>query len=62
MAHSRPQQRVTNERPAQTCRRALRAEAVVVYRRTRGSYEIDYDYCKGCGLCAVECDSTQSTG
>jgi 2-oxoacid:acceptor oxidoreductase delta subunit (pyruvate/2-ketoisovalerate family) len=20
-----------------------------------GSYEIDYDYCKGCGLCAVEC-------
>jgi len=20
-----------------------------------GSYEIDYDYCKGCGLCAAEC-------
>ena len=20
-----------------------------------GSYEIDYDYCRGCGLCAVEC-------
>jgi 2-oxoacid:acceptor oxidoreductase delta subunit (pyruvate/2-ketoisovalerate family) len=20
-----------------------------------GQYEIDYDYCKGCGLCAVEC-------
>jgi 2-oxoacid:acceptor oxidoreductase delta subunit (pyruvate/2-ketoisovalerate family) len=20
-----------------------------------GRYEIDYDYCKGCGLCAVEC-------
>ena len=20
-----------------------------------GSYEIDYDYCKGCGLCATEC-------
>ena len=20
-----------------------------------GTYEIDYDYCKGCGLCAAEC-------
>ena len=20
-----------------------------------GSYEVDYDYCKGCGLCAAEC-------
>ena len=20
-----------------------------------GQYEIDYDYCKGCGLCAAEC-------
>ncbi|MEP7178087.1 MAG: 4Fe-4S dicluster domain-containing protein [Pseudonocardiales bacterium] len=20
-------------------------------------YEIDYDYCKGCGLCAAECPS-----
>lgn len=20
-----------------------------------GSYEIDYDYCKGCGICAQEC-------
>jgi Pyruvate/2-oxoacid:ferredoxin oxidoreductase delta subunit len=20
-----------------------------------GSYEIDYDYCKGCGICAAEC-------
>ena len=20
-----------------------------------GSYEIDYDYCKGCGLCVTEC-------
>jgi pyruvate ferredoxin oxidoreductase delta subunit len=20
-----------------------------------GKYEIDYDYCKGCGICAHEC-------
>jgi 2-oxoacid:acceptor oxidoreductase delta subunit (pyruvate/2-ketoisovalerate family) len=20
-----------------------------------GTYEIDYDYCKGCGICAAEC-------
>jgi 2-oxoacid:acceptor oxidoreductase delta subunit (pyruvate/2-ketoisovalerate family) len=20
-----------------------------------GDYEIDYDYCKGCGICAAEC-------
>jgi 2-oxoacid:acceptor oxidoreductase delta subunit (pyruvate/2-ketoisovalerate family) len=20
-----------------------------------GQYEVDYDYCKGCGLCAAEC-------
>jgi Pyruvate/2-oxoacid:ferredoxin oxidoreductase delta subunit len=20
-----------------------------------GGYEIDYDYCKGCGICAAEC-------
>ncbi|MDR1125057.1 MAG: 4Fe-4S binding protein [Deltaproteobacteria bacterium] len=23
--------------------------------RTGGKYEITYDYCKGCGLCAHEC-------
>ncbi|MCB9558499.1 MAG: 4Fe-4S binding protein [Deltaproteobacteria bacterium] len=22
---------------------------------SRGSYAIDYDYCKGCGICAHEC-------
>jgi len=22
-----------------------------------GSYEIEYDYCKGCDLCAAECPS-----
>ncbi len=22
-----------------------------------GRYEIDYDYCKGCGLCVAECPS-----
>ena len=20
-----------------------------------GGYEVDYDYCKGCGICAAEC-------
>jgi Pyruvate/2-oxoacid:ferredoxin oxidoreductase delta subunit len=20
-----------------------------------GSYEVDYDYCKGCGICSHEC-------
>ena len=23
--------------------------------RTSETYEIDYDYCKGCGICATEC-------
>ncbi|HEX5295865.1 MAG TPA: NAD(P)-binding protein [Streptosporangiaceae bacterium] len=26
-----------------------------VVKLADGQYEIDYDYCKGCGLCAVEC-------
>jgi pyruvate ferredoxin oxidoreductase delta subunit len=26
----------------------------IVRRKTDG-YDIDYTYCKGCGICAVEC-------
>ena len=26
-----------------------------VVKRSDGNLEIDYDYCKGCGICAVEC-------
>jgi 2-oxoacid:acceptor oxidoreductase delta subunit (pyruvate/2-ketoisovalerate family) len=26
-----------------------------IVKLSDGQYEIDYDYCKGCGLCAVEC-------
>lgn len=24
-------------------------------KENNGFYEIDYDYCKGCGICAAEC-------
>jgi Pyruvate/2-oxoacid:ferredoxin oxidoreductase delta subunit len=24
-------------------------------KRKKGRYEIDYDYCKGCGICFEEC-------
>lgn len=26
-----------------------------IIRRTDGGYEIDYEYCKGCGICVTEC-------
>jgi len=26
-----------------------------VIKTVPGSYRIDYDYCKGCGICAAEC-------
>jgi pyruvate ferredoxin oxidoreductase delta subunit len=27
----------------------------VIHSTTSGGLEIDYDYCKGCGICAKEC-------
>jgi Pyruvate/2-oxoacid:ferredoxin oxidoreductase delta subunit len=26
-----------------------------VIKTSSGEYTIDYDYCKGCGICAAEC-------
>jgi Pyruvate/2-oxoacid:ferredoxin oxidoreductase delta subunit len=26
-----------------------------VIKTSSGEYAIDYDYCKGCGICAAEC-------
>ena len=29
--------------------------SVLLSERAGGRYQVDYDYCKGCGICAVEC-------
>jgi pyruvate ferredoxin oxidoreductase delta subunit len=28
---------------------------VAITRRADGRFDIDYDHCKGCGICAEEC-------
>ena len=48
--------------PAATASSATTATASAPTTRSSSSdpgrrYEIDYDYCKGCGICAAECPS-----
>ncbi|MHA1196022.1 MAG: 4Fe-4S binding protein [Promethearchaeota archaeon] len=31
----------------------------VISREDDGSFKIDLDFCKGCGICAKECPSNQ---
>jgi Pyruvate/2-oxoacid:ferredoxin oxidoreductase delta subunit len=30
-------------------------DVAVSFQAPEGKYRIDYDHCKGCGICAVEC-------
>ena len=44
--------------PAATASGATTASASARTTRVKladGSYEIDHDYCKGCGMCVTEC-------
>jgi ferredoxin len=40
-------------RPVTDLNRRLPDNAVI--KLADGQYAVDYDYCKGCGLCAAEC-------
>jgi len=34
---------------------AVCPDNAVLTQSSAGDYEVDYDYCKGCGMCAHEC-------
>jgi 2-oxoacid:acceptor oxidoreductase delta subunit (pyruvate/2-ketoisovalerate family) len=44
-----------------SCGKCTECDTCLIYcpegivRRQRGGYDIDYTFCKGCGICAVEC-------
>jgi 2-oxoacid:acceptor oxidoreductase delta subunit (pyruvate/2-ketoisovalerate family) len=44
-----------------SCGHCTQCDTCLVYcpegivRRKNGGYDVDYTYCKGCGICAVEC-------
>ena len=44
-----------------SCGKCTECDTCLIYcpegivRRQRGGYDIDYSFCKGCGICAVEC-------